>query len=47
MFSTPEGEVTYEFEGTSRYAIYRTSALMGWKFAIGIKTDDSGPTAGQ
>ncbi|MGD8617931.1 MAG: cache domain-containing protein [Gammaproteobacteria bacterium] len=47
MLSTPEGEVSYEFEGTSRHVIYRTSAFMGWKFAIGIKTDDSGATAGQ
>jgi hypothetical protein len=47
MLSTPEGEVNYEFEGTSRRVIYRTSVLMGWKFAIGIKTSDSGSTAGQ
>lgn len=41
ILSTPEGEVTYEFEGTLRYAIYQTSALTGWKFAIGIKTGDN------
>jgi hypothetical protein len=47
MLSTPEGEVSYEFGGTSRHAIYRTSSLMGWKFAVGIKTGDGGSTAGQ
>ena len=41
MLSAPEGEVTCEFGGTPRYAIYRTSALTGWKFAIGIKPGDS------
>jgi len=47
MLSTQEGEVTYEFEGTSRHAIYQTSMLMGWKFVIGIKTGDSDSTADQ
>lgn len=37
MLSTPAGEVTYEFEGTPRYVIYRTSEPVGWKFAVGIK----------
>ena len=47
MLSTPEGEVTYEFEGTPRYAIYRTSALTGWKFAVGIKPGDNSSGGGQ
>ena len=37
MPSTPNREVTYEFEETSRQAIFQTSALTGWKLAIGIK----------
>jgi hypothetical protein len=41
MLSTPEGEVTYQFEGTQRYAIYRVSAHTGWKFAVGIKLGES------
>jgi len=47
MLSTPEGEVTYEFEGTSRHAIYRTSELIGWRFAVGIKTGNGGSATGQ
>ena len=47
MLSTPEGEVTYEFEGSSRYAVFRGSALTGWKFAVGIKTGDSGSGDGE
>jgi hypothetical protein len=47
MLSTPEGEVTYQFEGSSRYAIYRTSGLTGWKFAVGIKLGDSASGDGQ
>jgi C4-dicarboxylate-specific signal transduction histidine kinase len=34
MLTTPEGFVSYEFEGTRQKAIYHTSALTGWKFAI-------------
>lgn len=41
ILSTREGKVTYEFEGTLRHVMYRTSALTGWKFAIGIKYDNS------
>jgi hypothetical protein len=41
MLSTAEGDVTYEFEGAPRYVIYRTSALMDWKFAVGIKLGGS------
>lgn len=47
MLSTPEGEVTYEFGGTPRYAIYRTSALMNWTFAIGTKLGDNASGAGR
>jgi len=34
MLATPEGVVAYEFEGAHQKAIYHTSALTGWKFAI-------------
>jgi hypothetical protein len=34
MLSTSSGEVTYEFENTAKKAIYRTSPLTQWKFAI-------------
>jgi hypothetical protein len=47
ILSTPEGDVTYQFEGTPRYAIYRVSALTGWKFAVGIKLGDSASGGGQ
>lgn len=47
MLSTPEGDVTYQFEGTPRYAIYRVSALTGWKFAVGIKLGDSTSGGGE
>ena len=47
MLSTQKGEVSYEFEGTSRHAIYKTSALTGWKFAVGIKTGNGKSTAVQ
>lgn len=47
MLSTPSGEVTYEFEGTSRQAIFKMSALTGWKFAIGIKVGDRAPATTQ
>lgn len=34
MLSNPSGEVTYEFEDVTKRAIYRTSPLTQWKFAI-------------
>lgn len=34
MLTTQDGEVTYEFEGAQQKAIYKTSKLTGWKFAI-------------
>jgi hypothetical protein len=34
MLSTSSGEVTYEFENTTKKAIYRTSPLTQWKFVI-------------
>jgi hypothetical protein len=47
MLSTTEGAVTYEFEKRPRYVIYRTSALMGWKFAVGIKLGPGTSVGGQ
>jgi hypothetical protein len=47
MLSTTSGEVTYDFDGTSRYAVYQTSALTGWKFAIGIRTGNSASASSQ
>jgi len=41
MLSTMEGEVTYVFEKGTRNVIYRTSALMDWRFAVGIILDGS------
>lgn len=40
MLSNSEGEVTYEFAGSLRYAIYRTSALTDWRFAIAVILSD-------
>lgn len=34
MLSRNSGEVTYEFDNTTKKAIYRTSPLTQWKFAI-------------
>jgi hypothetical protein len=34
MLSSASGEVTYEYEGVTKTALYRTSPLTGWKFAI-------------
>ncbi len=34
MLSKNSGEVTYEFDNATKKAIYRTSPLTGWKFAI-------------
>ena len=34
MLSSNSGEVSYEFENTTKKAIYRTSPLTQWKFAI-------------
>lgn len=36
MLSTALGEVTYQYEGATRTAFYRTSPLTGWKFAITV-----------
>jgi hypothetical protein len=47
VLSTPKGEVTYEFEETPRYVIYQTSALTGWKFAVGIKLGDNASPDGK
>lgn len=34
MLASPEGAVTYEFEGGKQRALYRTSPVTGWKFAL-------------
>lgn len=34
MLSIPAGETTYEFDNVTKKAIYRTSPLTQWKFAI-------------
>ena len=34
MLSKPSGEVTYVFDQVTKKAVYRTSSLTGWKFAI-------------
>jgi hypothetical protein len=34
MLATREGSVTYTFAGGRQTAVYRTSDLLGWKFAI-------------
>lgn len=34
MLSSSSGEVTYEFDNTTKKAIYRTSPLTQWRFAI-------------
>jgi hypothetical protein len=34
MLSTASGEVTYQFDEATKKAIFRTSPLTGWKFAI-------------
>ena len=34
MLSNPAGEATYEFDDVTKKAIYRTSPLTQWKFAI-------------
>ena len=34
MLSKPSGETTYEFDNITKKAIYRTSPLTQWKFAI-------------
>ncbi|HUW50856.1 MAG TPA: cache domain-containing protein [Sulfuricella sp.] len=34
MLSNPAGETTYEFDNVTKRAIYRTSPLTQWKFAI-------------
>jgi hypothetical protein len=47
MLSTTEGDVTYKFEKKLRHVIYGTSALMDWKFAVGIKLGGSASNGGQ
>jgi hypothetical protein len=34
MLAGSSGKTTYEFDNVTKHAIYRTSALTGWKFAI-------------
>jgi len=34
MLAGTSGEVTYEFDNTTKKALYRTSPLTGWKFVI-------------
>lgn len=34
MLSTPAGEMSYRFDNVARTAVYRTSPLTQWKFAI-------------
>jgi C4-dicarboxylate-specific signal transduction histidine kinase len=34
MLTTAEGVVGYEFEGARQKAVYQTSSLTGWKFAV-------------
>jgi hypothetical protein len=34
MLATTSGTTSYEFDNVTKHAIYRTSALTGWKFAI-------------
>jgi hypothetical protein len=38
MLSNPAGETTYEFDNATKKAIYRTSPLTQWKFAITFST---------
>ncbi len=38
MLSKHSGEVTYEFDNATKKALYRTSPLTGWKFAITFST---------
>ncbi len=45
MLSNSEGEVTYEYAGNLRYAVYQTSALTGWRFAIAVNLGDIAPSA--
>jgi len=43
MLAGTSGKTTYEFDSVTKHAMYRTSALTGWKFAIafGATTDET------
>ena len=47
MLSNSEGEVTYEYAGNLRYAVFRTSSLTDWRFAIAVTIGDNAPSADQ
>lgn len=34
MLENPAGEITYEYDNVTKTALYKTSPLTGWKFAI-------------
>ena len=38
ILAATSGTTTYEFDNVTKHAIYRTSALTGWKFAIAYGT---------
>lgn len=38
MLSGTSGKMTYEFDNVTKYAIYRTSALTQWRFAIAFSS---------
>lgn len=38
MLSKEEGVVTYVFEGNQKMAVFKTSSLTGWRFALAVTT---------
>lgn len=38
MLSKEEGVVTYVFEGNQKTAVFKTSSLTGWRFALAVTT---------
>jgi len=41
MLAGTSGKTTYEFDNVTKNAMYRTSALTGWKFAIAFRATSS------
>jgi hypothetical protein len=43
MLAGTSGTTTYEFDNVTKNAIYKTSALTGWKFAIafGVTSEEA------
>lgn len=41
ILSRPSGETTYDFDLVTKRAIYRTSPLTQWKFAISVASEDA------